>query len=200
MPKVTQQYRDDRRAQILSAARRCFLRDGFHATSMHDLFAEAGLSSGAVYRYFASKDEMIMAIADDNIRDVIALVHTATTDRDKTSVGTTLANVLELLQARHSRDGIGGVAVQVWSEASRNPTLARQFDVLLKQSRAELTDLVRQHQGGTELPADIAPDALATVLISLVAGYLLQLALFDEAVTAGVPDALRALWPAPSPG
>ncbi|HEY0718123.1 MAG TPA: helix-turn-helix domain-containing protein, partial [Streptosporangiaceae bacterium] len=53
MPKVTQQYRDARRDQILSAARRCFLRDGFHVTSMQDLFAESGLSSGAVYRYFA---------------------------------------------------------------------------------------------------------------------------------------------------
>ena len=33
MPKVSQQHRDARREQILAAARRCFLRDGFHATS-----------------------------------------------------------------------------------------------------------------------------------------------------------------------
>ena len=65
MPKVTQQYRDARRDQILGAARRCFLRDGFHSTSMQDLFAEAGLSAGAVYRYFASKDEVIVAIAEE---------------------------------------------------------------------------------------------------------------------------------------
>ncbi len=44
MPKVTQQHMDARREQILDAARRCFLRDGFHSTSMQDLFAEAGLS------------------------------------------------------------------------------------------------------------------------------------------------------------
>ena len=43
MPKVSQQHRDARREQIMAAARRCFLRDGFHATSMQDLFAEAGL-------------------------------------------------------------------------------------------------------------------------------------------------------------
>jgi TetR/AcrR family transcriptional regulator, transcriptional repressor of aconitase len=62
MPKVSQQYRDARREHILNSARRCFMRDGFHATSMQDLVAEAGLSAGAVYRYFASKDEMIVAI------------------------------------------------------------------------------------------------------------------------------------------
>ena len=74
MPKVSQQYRDARRDQILNAARRCFLRDGFHATSMQDLFAEAGLSSGAVYRYFASKDDVIIAIAEDNMRGVVEMI------------------------------------------------------------------------------------------------------------------------------
>ena len=44
-PENTLEYRDARRDQILTAARRCFLRDGFHATSMQDLFAEAGLCS-----------------------------------------------------------------------------------------------------------------------------------------------------------
>ena len=71
MPKVTEQYRDARRGQILDAARRCFLRDGFHETSMHDLFAEVGLSSGAVYRYFASKDELIIAMLEDHVEQSI---------------------------------------------------------------------------------------------------------------------------------
>ena len=39
---------------------------------------EAGLSSGAVYRYFASKDEVIMAIAEENTREVLAMMHAAT--------------------------------------------------------------------------------------------------------------------------
>ena len=73
MPKVSQQHRDARREQILAAARRCFLRDGFHATSMQDLFAESGLSSGAVYSYFASKDDVIEAIAEENIRGVLSV-------------------------------------------------------------------------------------------------------------------------------
>src|SRR5581483_11495215 len=87
MPKVSQQYRDARRDQILNAARRCFLRDGFHATSMQDLFKESGLSSGAFYRYFASKDDVIIAIAEDNTRDVMALIRTAAT-RQKTQPAT----------------------------------------------------------------------------------------------------------------
>jgi TetR/AcrR family transcriptional regulator, transcriptional repressor of aconitase len=51
------------------------LRDGFHETSMQDLFAEAGLSAGAVYRYFSSKDDMVLAIAEQSMREVIAMIH-----------------------------------------------------------------------------------------------------------------------------
>ena len=87
MPKVTQQYRDARRDHILPPARRCFLRDGFHATSLQDLFGEAGLSSGAVYRYFASKDEVIMAIAEENTCEVLAMMHAATAQHPGQSAG-----------------------------------------------------------------------------------------------------------------
>src|SRR6516165_10545869 len=90
VPKVSQQYRDARRDQILDAARRCFLRDGFHATSMQDLFAEASLSSGAVYSYFTSKDDVIVAIAEENMRGVTEMIRTIATQRPVRSVGAVL--------------------------------------------------------------------------------------------------------------
>src|SRR5689334_6610185 len=64
VPRVSEDHLNARREQILSAARVCFLRKGLHATSMQDLIQEAGLSVGAVYRYFSSKNEIINAIAD----------------------------------------------------------------------------------------------------------------------------------------
>ena len=43
----------------MCAAIACFTRKGFHQTTMDDICEGAGLSPGAVYRYFASKDEII---------------------------------------------------------------------------------------------------------------------------------------------
>ena len=63
MPKVTDAHRESRREQILIAAWKCFSRNGFHSTSMADVIREAGLSAGAVYLYFRSKDEIIVAVA-----------------------------------------------------------------------------------------------------------------------------------------
>jgi len=190
MPKVSQQYRDARRDQILDAARRCFLRDGFHATSMQDLFAEAGLSSGAFYRYFASKDDVIMAIVEDNMRDVVAMIRTAAARQAGQPPGATLADVLEILKARDAETGLGQIALLVWAEALRSPVIAARFTSMLTQVRGGLAEIVREHEEAPGAPAD----ALAAVLLSIVPGYILQLALLGPAAVAGLPDAVRALW------
>src|SRR2546426_5003620 len=65
MPKVSEEHLDARRRQIVDAAIVCFARDGFHRATMQDICREAQLSPGAIYRYFASKDEIIEAIADE---------------------------------------------------------------------------------------------------------------------------------------
>src|ERR687892_1283375 len=67
MPKVTEEHLAARRRQILDAALVCFSRRGFHQTSMQAIFEESGLSPGAVYRYFKSKEEIVEAIATETL-------------------------------------------------------------------------------------------------------------------------------------
>jgi len=198
MPKVSEQYRDARREQIMDAARRCFLRNGFRETSMQDLFAESGLSSGAFYRYFSGKDELIIAIAQDNFRGVLTSIRSAAA-RSEGSLGEALATAVELVDAKHADNGQGGIAVQVWAEALRNPRLAAEFTTLLREVHAEIAVLVREHQAAGTLPASASPDALSSILLGIVPGYIVQLALLGPEATAGVADALRALWPAKTP-
>ncbi|MEU0820080.1 TetR/AcrR family transcriptional regulator [Streptomyces mirabilis] len=199
MPKVTQQHMDARREQILDAARRCFLRDGFHSTSMQDLFTEAGLSSGAVYRHFNSKDEMILAIAEENMRDVLDITLAVATNRQGQSMGAVLAELLDVIRAK-SVEGqdVAGLAVLVWGEAMRNRSLARKLDHLLGRIRVNLITLVRDHQESGVLPANATAEAIASTMLSILPGYILQVALLNPAVVAEVPDAVRALWPGPA--
>jgi AcrR family transcriptional regulator len=53
---------EERKNQILEAAIRVFSRRGFHVARMDDIVQESGLSKGALYWYFKSKDEIIAAI------------------------------------------------------------------------------------------------------------------------------------------
>src|ERR1700709_1034510 len=91
MPKVSDAHRQARRDQILTAAPRRFEPRRFHATSMQEVFREAGMSSGAFYLHFPSKDDLIVAIAEDNMRDVLALVRTLAERHTSDTVGSVLA-------------------------------------------------------------------------------------------------------------
>jgi TetR/AcrR family transcriptional repressor of uid operon len=64
MPKLKPDTQRARREHILDAAERCFARAGFHRTTMHDICKEAGVSPGALYVYFSSKEELIAGIAE----------------------------------------------------------------------------------------------------------------------------------------
>ncbi|MFI8186799.1 TetR/AcrR family transcriptional regulator [Actinacidiphila glaucinigra] len=198
MPKVTPEYMEARRRQILDAARRCFLRDGFHSTSMQDLFAEAGLSAGAVYRHFPSKNEMITAIVEESMRDVLAMVHSVAKDRPSSSVGDLMADVFDIVKAKTAEQNIAGLSVLAWSESLRNPSLAAQFNDLLAQMRSALTEVIREHQHSGTLTREASPEAIGAALICTLPGYILQLAMGDSEALEGVPGALRALWPEPA--
>lgn len=198
MPKVTQQYMDARREQILDAARRCFLRDGFHSASMQDLFTEAGLSAGAVYRHFTSKDEMILAIAEENMREVLGVTLTVATNRQDRSMGAVMAELLDVIRVKSADGNLAGLAVLVWGEAMRNRSVAQKLDQLMGRMRADLAIMVRDHQDHGDLPTSVTAEAIASAMLSVLPGYILQLALLDPAVVAGVPEAVRALWPEPA--
>jgi TetR/AcrR family transcriptional regulator, transcriptional repressor of aconitase len=194
VPKVSEQHRIARRTQILDGAKRCFLRDGFHETSMQDLFAEVGLSAGAVYLYFSSKEDMVLAIAEESLREVIAMIHSFAVAHPDQGLGNALGEALETLERKHAEDQMGALAVMSWSEALRNPELARRGQALMAPMRADLADLVREHQANGDLPKHPAPEALAAVLMSIFSGFILQLALGIQVGTS-FTEAVRALWP-----
>jgi AcrR family transcriptional regulator len=195
VPKRSQEYRDARRDQILSAAKRCFVRNGFHETSMQDVFAEAGMSAGAVYRYFASKGEVIGAIALENMGEVRSVLHALVADPQPRSVGATLAAVLELVRAKAVGDAFGPVALLVWAEVLRNPELHQEFTASLRQMRADLAEVVTQRQRDGALPATVSADSIAGLLFAVVPGSILQLTLLGDAAVAEIGDAALALWP-----
>lgn len=64
MPKLTPATQAARRSHILDAAELCFARAGFHRTTMQDICKQAGVSAGALYVYFASKEDLIAGIAE----------------------------------------------------------------------------------------------------------------------------------------
>lgn len=62
MPRIPEAARTGRRRQIIAAGVACFARSGYHATTMADVAAEAGVSKGTPYLYFDSKQALFLAL------------------------------------------------------------------------------------------------------------------------------------------
>ncbi|MBP1964437.1 TetR/AcrR family transcriptional regulator [Paenibacillus aceris] len=70
-PKVSQAYKEERKAIILEGALHCFTEKGFQATTIDDIVRHLGISKGAIYSYFASKEEMYIQMADDKMNAML---------------------------------------------------------------------------------------------------------------------------------
>ena len=74
--RLTRAERTERvRADLLVAARRTFLRRGFHQASLEEIALAAGWSKGAVFSNFAGKDELFLAVLEQSYVDIRAAEH-----------------------------------------------------------------------------------------------------------------------------
>ncbi len=71
MPKLKPEEVETRRQEIIEAARRCFLRSGFHQTTTDEICHEAAITPGGLYHYFGSKEEIIRAVIEDAARSAV---------------------------------------------------------------------------------------------------------------------------------
>src|ERR671917_561847 len=72
MPKISPAHEQQRPHQILDAAMACFARQGYHATSMDDVVRESGLSVGAIYTYYPSKEDLFLALAESRAQETLS--------------------------------------------------------------------------------------------------------------------------------
>lgn len=126
MPKLSDAAMEMRRKDILSAAGRCFARGGIEATTMREIFAEVGMSAGAVYNYFVSKDDLIAAIVDESLTRSRAVM-TAFDDGQLTleRYDSLIDVFLDDLDAA-AADGRARLSLMIAAHAAVSPKLSRR--------------------------------------------------------------------------
>jgi AcrR family transcriptional regulator len=197
MARVSQEHLDARRRQILDGAARCVSRNGFHATSMQDILRESGLSAGAVYRYFRSKEELIAAIADEAFSSIRSAFEEAARTTPPPTPDVLLGRVLRQMLVEEvpggDRRAFARLIVQVWTETLRNERLATVLDDGYGRMRGVWADLVRAYRASGQMEADVDPDHVARTLIATAQGFIAQQALFGNVEVEVLEDGLRAL-------
>jgi AcrR family transcriptional regulator len=166
MRRANAQLQSDRRAEILAAAQRCFVRSGFHGASMQDICAEAGMSPGNLYRYFPSKEALIAGIAERDRAEVGA--HFARAD-----LAQGLFNVLEGMAqhyfAKYPMERVL-LCTEVMSESRRNREIARISAAFDADVRKWLDDMLRAAAARGDIPGDVDFDRVITMLMIIADG------------------------------
>ena len=135
MPKVSQEHRDARRAQILRAAAACFERKGYQRTTMADIIRESGLSAGAIYVYFTGKQNIVRAVAEESLS---IRAETIIAQADDGALGPAA-----LVAAAVDSAAMPSFVPELWSLASRDAEVRELFVGFLGDARAMAETAVR---------------------------------------------------------
>jgi AcrR family transcriptional regulator len=169
------------RVELVDAAERLFTKQGFHATSLDAVAAEAGFTKGAVYSNFASKEDLFFAVyerrVDRRVEQMEAAIEGAATAHEA---------IMEMVPGAGGRpqadDGWLAVFFEFWAHVLRHPELRERF---AGQHRRVIEPLARASQ---ELPGEqISPEEAHKVA---TARFAMQLGLQLERLTQ--PDVVDA--------
>jgi AcrR family transcriptional regulator len=193
MPEPGPKFRRRKEArpqEIVQAALHVFAEKGFAAAKLDDIAARAGVSKGALYLYFETKEDLFRAVVGQAIAPNLQLIRTMVASHPGP-----LSDLVGLLAERlpwlADTLPVGGVAKMVIGEARNFPELARVWhDELITHALGALTDAVAAAQARGEVrPGD--PRAFA---LQFVAPFMMGVIWRETFVPVGAqPFDLRAL-------
>lgn len=160
----------DRRTRILDAAERCFVRQGFHLSTMQHIAAEAGMSAGNLYRYFPSKESLVEGLCERDRRDVAR-------DFEAFEGASDFMAVFAELGRRHFDDEPRDKSVlclQIWAEATRSPAVAGFVSAFNDDLIERLTTLLDNARAAGAIAPAVEPRTIARLVATLADGLFVR--------------------------
>lgn len=177
-----QQRSEETRQRILAAALACFSEAGYDATGVATICQRAGVSKGAFYHHFASKQALFLALLEAWLDTI---------DQQMAVTRITAASVPQALQAMTGtfgqvfQDASGNLPLflQFWTQAAKDPVIWQATMAPFRRYHAMFADIIAAGIAeGSLRPTN--PQLAAHAIVSLAAGMLLQ----------GVLDPAGADW------
>ena len=196
MPRRPERYLEERKQDILRAAKQMFVQQGYASTTISQIATEAEMATGTLYRYFESKDELIWAVSHVHIEEELQAF--TTLEEDSASAGDQLLEILlkpyqntDVDQSR--QDAIIGMESTL--AALRSDQLKEKVATDISMSIDALTELIQKAQAQGEVDPQFNASALSALLHGTASGLASLRPLLSENSTyiVAAQDLLIAL-------
>ena len=167
MPKISDERKTERREQILEGARRCFAEHGYEGATVVRLERDIGLSRGAIFNYFPSKEDLFIELA---VRDNARMSEVWISD----GLAAVVRAVVELDPAWLS------VYLELFRRVRNDPAFRARIEERLKEVAPANRARIEEAQRNGEFRDDITAKELGTFVNLVLNGLALQRAGDDE--------------------
>jgi AcrR family transcriptional regulator len=178
VPKLSPETRSERRQALIAAAWRCAAIRGFRDLTVDDVCAEAQVSKGAFYGYFEQKQDLLLALLEDD---------TAALDRELTRISAGTGSGVERLRRYAQAMLVRGedaarvqLRADLWADLLTAEAVRRELAVATQRRRERLRSWIEEGVASGEL-VEIPANALASILLALTDGLMLHGALDSDA-------------------
>jgi TetR/AcrR family transcriptional regulator, fatty acid metabolism regulator protein len=180
MRSLRERQREERAALILGAAQDVFIEKGYYDASIDEIAARAGIAKGTVYLHFASKEDLVVALVEQQIVGFLALV-----DQVIGEATTVRARLEHLLL--HTYTSIQGERSQVVLELNNSIGLTKSVieqRVGLQANIAQATERIAALLEGGKRTGELDPAVPTPIMVATFIG-LLSLRGYEQLLTSG---------------
>ncbi|MBO8157585.1 MAG: TetR/AcrR family transcriptional regulator [Bacillaceae bacterium] len=177
MPKVSEEYKEKKRNQILDSAMDCFAEKGYKNTTMDDIVKQSGMSKGALYNYFKSKEDIYLSLLERNTDRTFEYFQKGFTEAETATEK--LRRLLSLYyQMDHTdQDWLGRqrVYLEFWIDASMNDELRQSMMIHSEKFIHFLKEIVEEGKEKGEFRKDIDSQMISEAFWAMNDGVRLHL-------------------------
>ena len=174
MPKLRPETRSERRQLLIEAAWRCAAVRGFADLTVDDVCAEAGVSKGAFYGYFESKQELLLALLEDDSGALDSELERIT--REASSGVQRVRRFAQAMVARGEDSARVQVHADLWADLLTKDAVRERLAGATQRRRDLVREWIEEAVASGEL-VPIPANALASILLALTDGLMLHRAL-----------------------
>jgi AcrR family transcriptional regulator len=183
VPKVVDH--EQRRVEIVQAAYRVIANDGWDATTMAAIAAEAGYTNGALKPYFASKDELMAAAFDYIYVQTGARMAAATAG--KRGLAALRAYIHEILPLKPETLDEARIVIPFWHRALTTPALVARHEEAMSVWRDQIRTYLTQARDDADLTGAASDESVVGLLLTALLGAQITGALLPGSTS---PEAL----------